>query len=445
MFWRSLFPLVFLYAIIDGVITNYFFPAKEPYIFRDVFIVVVYLFFMMNEPFMQRTGQLHRAFGPEAWFTAMAFLLLSFGQIFNPQSPGLLLGILGFRVLFLYWPLALLAYVYFDRFDKVMGFFKMILYVSIPVNIFGLAQYMIGPQILYAVYGPKIERAIVLAALGNQTLEESYLRVIGTFASTGQYGNFLALSTLLGFAVLFSNIRRNEKIFFAVCQLLNFAALLASGTRSSFVFMVLSLGVFFMVSKNTRPAIATILFSGILMFGAFSLLGGRVVARFGSLTEMKMVRERTSGSMVKMYLETLDKYPMGKGLGSASTAAVHLGKTEASTFQFIENYPTKLQYEGGVGGVFLYYLFAVLLLKRWFGTWLPRFEKRYATALTIISCYCFIQFSVAGVFFLVDNPPVPIFLWALVGIAARFSMPETLADYGYEPDPGPSRYAYRTS
>lgn len=443
MLWRLLYPLIFIYTIIDGMVTNYFFPAKAPYIFRDVFIIIVYFFFFINERVMAFTLEINRLIGSAATLAAAAFVLLCFGQIFNPYSPGLLLGILGFRVIFIYWPLALLAYVQINSFEKLKKFMRLILFVSVPVNLFGMAQYIVGPTLLYALYGPKIERAIVLAAVGDQSLYESFLRVIGTFASTGQYGNFLALNGILGFALLFSKPLHREKMIYMACLGLNFMALLASGTRSSLVFLVLSLGLFFFLNRSARQSIFMICITGLLMAGAFRFMGGRVVERFGSLAEVDMVKERTAGSTLQMFGEYLEKFPMGKGLGAASTAAVHLGKKEASTYQFIENYVTKLQIETGLIGVILYFLFVLLLLKRWFSSWLQNFQEPSANALILISCYCCVLLTVAGVFFIVDSPPVPIFLWTLVGIAARFSMPETLEDSPYNNPQDPN--AYRTS
>ena len=128
---------------------------------------------------------------------------------------------------------------------------------------------------------------------------------------------------------------------------------------------------------------------------------------------------------------------MGRGLGSASQASRHLGGLEASTYELTENQPSKLQSETGLVGVVLFYVFVSLLLLRWFNLWLKTMDDRVYDTGVALSAYCFIQFTVAGVFFILDSPPVPIFLWTIVGMVARLStLTFESPDYGVAPREG---------
>lgn len=424
MFWTSLFPLIYLYTVIDGFFSNLFYPAKMPYLYKDILILVTFFFFFINEHSGRWTGLLRRQLGGSVWMSAMLFLLIGFFQMFNPLSPGLLIGILGFKVIYFYWILALMAFVYFDSYEKIMKFMDRIFVFSVPVNIFGLAQYVIGPALLYQVFGPKPHVRIDIAAVGDYSYEQSFLRVIGTFGSSGQYGNFLVINAIFGFLLLFSNyIPRRKKWIYAAMQGLNFVALLASGSRSSFIFIVLTMILFYRICRQMRVGGVTLILAGLIMLGGFKLLGSRVVERYQSLGQLDQVQQRTAKVTAKMYFELLEKYPMGRGLGSASTAATHLGKFESAGFQLIENYPSKLQSEVGAAGVLCYYLFIFALTARLRDYWLRFVGPREYMLACMLASYLFVQFWVAGVFFIVDSPPVPIFLWTFVGMIARMADP----------------------
>src|ERR1043166_8514990 len=103
MFWRSLFPLIFIYTLVEGFVANLFYPAKLPLLYKDFLIGLVYFFFCLKEHVAHEVGELKRGTGEAAWLCAMAFAVVCFAQIFNPASPGLLLGVLGFKTTFFYW------------------------------------------------------------------------------------------------------------------------------------------------------------------------------------------------------------------------------------------------------------------------------------------------------------------------------------------------------
>ena len=145
MLWRLLFPIVFIYTFIDGFIVNMTYPAKLPFLYRDFLILITYFFFMIEEHLWRTIRDVRKRFGRVAWYSAMAFLLVGAIQIFNPASPSLVRGLLGFKVMFFYWPLALLGYVYVNRHENLVNFMRMIAYVSVPINIFGLVQFVKGP------------------------------------------------------------------------------------------------------------------------------------------------------------------------------------------------------------------------------------------------------------------------------------------------------------
>ena len=204
MLWRRLFPVIFLFTMVDGFISNWLYPARLPLLYRDFLIIGVYGLFISQEPAGQWVSQLRERAGPGAWFLAMSFMVVGLLEVFNPLSPDLLVGLLGLKVLFLYWPLAILAYAYVDSLERARGLAKAIVFFSVPISLFGLYQFRQGPEFLVSTFGPGFERATVMAWIEGIGPDDSFLRIIGTFPSSGQFGSFIQINAMLCFGLLFS-------------------------------------------------------------------------------------------------------------------------------------------------------------------------------------------------------------------------------------------------
>lgn len=405
--------------MVDGFISNLLFPAKLPLLYKDIFLGIVYFFFVINEPVGQVVGEFRRRVGTGAWLAACGFFLIAFFQIFNPMAAGLTLGLLGLKVLCFYWPLSVLSYAYVTDLKKARGFLKVIVFSSIPILCFGLYQYIVGPQFLIA-FGPGFNRAIVSTAVEAGGFK-TYFRIIGTFASTGQFSSFLVVNAIFCLALTLSATTRKERLIFSALQFFNFLILLGTGSRGWFTTLLFQILVLVVFSKNLRPTITVLLITGFSLYGGFKWMGGNVLARYGSLLETKMVRMRTLSTTSDSFVDYLNKYPLGKGLGAGSTASRHLGTIEPLfKQQLIENYPAKLQFETGIGGVIVFYLLSLLLILRiW--RWLSAVGEGPYALMQALCAYCMIHFSAVSFFSLLDSPPTPIFLWAVVGILAKLN------------------------
>lgn len=116
MSWRRLFPIIFLFTCVDGFLGNYFYPALLPLFLKDIFILIAYvLFFITKEPEKRWVFEFRKSVGSGTWYLAIFLILFGLLQIFNPGVPRMEVAILGFKVMFFYWPLAILAYAYVDK------------------------------------------------------------------------------------------------------------------------------------------------------------------------------------------------------------------------------------------------------------------------------------------------------------------------------------------
>lgn len=426
MNWRKLFPFIFLFTCVDGFISNWAYPRLLPLLYRDFLILGVYVIFLSHEPVGRWAGQLRKQVGPKAWFFAVFFLFIGVMQMFNPLSSGVLLGLLGIKILFFYWPLAVLAYAYAENPEKVRQLFKAIVYFSVPINLFGLYQFWKGPEYLVATFGQGFARATITAFIPGLTPDESFLRVIGTFASSGQFTAFLLINAMLCFALLFSAHERRERFTCYGCAALNFLALLASGSRGGILALILQVILYAILCRRIRRVLAVTILVGLSLYIGFGLLGKKVTARFETVGDIGMIRHRTSETTMAMFVETLDKYPSGRGLGTASQPARHLLGENSSGWEMVENYLSKMQMETGILGVISFYLFLAALGIRWYRRWQRPLKGLFLDLASPITAYCLTQFIISGLFGSLDSAPQSVFLWTFVGLAARIPVLSTL-------------------
>lgn len=398
------------------------YPRLLPMLLRDFLILGVYIDFFGHEPIEYLIGQVRRAIGRRAWFFASLFLFIGIMEVFNPLSSRMLVGLLGFKILFFYWPLAVLAYAYAENLDKIRRLFKTIVYFSIPINLFGLYQFWKGPEYLVNTFGQGFARAIVPAFIPNLTSEELFLRIIGTFASTGQYTAFLLINVMLCFALLFSSHEKQERYICYGCAALSFLALLATGSRAGLLVLILQAAVYVLLCRHIRRAFMAVGLIALSLYFGFGLLGKAVFMRFESVGDIQMIRNRTTETTMAMFLETLDKYPLGRGLGTASQPARHLVGEDSSGYSMVENYPSKMQTETGILGVVSLYLFLTALGIRLYRGWHRSLEGPFLELAAPITAYCLVNLVIGGLFGSLDSPPGSVFLWALVGLAAKITV-----------------------
>lgn len=425
MNWRRLFPIIFLFSLVDGFISNWLYPAKLPFLYKDIFILIVYIsFFITREPGKRWVFEFRKSVGTGTWYLAVSLIFLGLLQIFNPRVPDALIGVLGFKTAFFYWPLAILAYAYVDNLDCLERFMKRIIYLSIPICVFGIYQFFQAPDFMIRVFGEGFKRAIVMAGGGR----EEFLRVFGTFASTGQFTNFLVINIMFIFALLFSATKKFERIIMTGCLVLNYIAILCTGSRAGLLLLFPTAFLFVILCRWLwRSFFIALVLAASLAFG-FNYLGKAVVGRFETVKDIEMIRGRTIETTVGMFKIYLEEHPFGKGLGTGSLVSRHLFKETPTDIDFIENYPTKLLCEFGIVGVILFYLLLFSLFIHWITHWLKFIDRRNYIFIAALSAYCWTIFAYA-LFGMIDSPPIGIFLWVEIGIAAKLATLQANAQY----------------
>lgn len=421
MNWRRLFPIIFIFSCFDGFIVNLFYPAKLPFLYKDILILIVYIiFFISREPNKRWVFEFKTSVGSGTWYLAMLLMFLGLVQIFNPGVTNPLVGVLGFKTMFFYWPLAILAYAYVDDLDCLERFMKTIVYISIPICIFGIYQFWKGPDFLVKVFGQGFARGLFTAGAGVYG-GKSFLRVPGTFASTGQFTSFLVVSSMFTLGLLFTARNQLTKLVMIGSLVLTYITMLCTGSRGGAIMLFATTLILVILCRWLWRGLFIILLLGISFNFGFSYLGQGVYGRMKTVTDLSMIRGRTvdvASGMLGIYLQ---KYPFGRGMGTASLAGRHLSLNTSLDLELIENYVTKLQCELGIFGLAIFYLLLLNLLVRWnTHNWLKSIDRRHYIFVAVLTAYCWARFC-ASFFDLIDAPPAAIFLWAELGIVARLA------------------------
>jgi hypothetical protein len=318
--------------------------------------------------------------------------------------------------MFFYWPLAILAYAYVDSLDRLERFMKAIVYLSIPICLLGIYQFFQGPDFMIRVFGEGFRRAVVMTGGWHH----EFLRVFGTFASSGQFTQFLVINIMFIFALLFSVTKGPERIIMIGCLVLNYISILCTGSRGGLLLLFPTAFLFAILCRWLwRSFFIAFLLAISLGFG-FNYLGKAVVGRFETVKDVEMVRGRTIEGTVATFKMYLDEHPFGKGLGTGTLVSRHLYKESPTDIEFIETGPAKLQCELGIIGVVLFYLLLFNLFIHWIGNWLKFIDRRNQIFVAALSAYCWTIFGFA-LFGIIDNPPIGIFLWAEIGIVAKLA------------------------
>lgn len=420
MIWRHFYIFFILYALIDGFISNALFPLPLPLLFKDFILILVFLLFIRGEKMKLVFDNILYYLRGHLMVFALLFMLIALAQIFNPLSPNLYLGILGFKLYFFYWLMIPMTFAYVNTYENMIKLLKIIVAASVLVNIFGLYQFYAGPDFLISRFGLGFHRAFHAAALEEGFQGKSFFRIIGTFSSNGIYANFLDANVFITFALLLSAQTPKQRLFYIIAQALNFFALAGAGSRGAMLFVAAGMVVLFRLMRH-RSAVKFIALTAVGVAISIGSLGSSVQSRFATLGEKGMVQERTFGFTQTIFMHFLNENPMGRGLGSASTAARHLegpvrGKRKEN---WVENFPAKLQLETGAMGVLTFFAFVAVLLQRWVFEWLPKIHPAYLDICVPLTAYSVTYIGLMSLFGILDTLPGYIFIWMFLGLIFR--------------------------
>src|SRR5215813_649808 len=176
-YWQRALFGVFVLLVFEGVLRKWALPGAQAqiYLVKDAILLPVYLGFMLN----------NRKTLPAPAGTGLIKIVLVIGfvwgciEVLNPNSPSILVGVMGLKAYFLYAPIAfILPYAIKSR-EHLFVLIKRYLIMAIPVAVLGFLQIMAGPGSSLNVSESNSEDTWTMVAhFGHEEL----IRTSGTFS-----------------------------------------------------------------------------------------------------------------------------------------------------------------------------------------------------------------------------------------------------------------------
>jgi hypothetical protein len=247
-YWqRGLFG-VFVLLVFEGALRKWIFPSAQAqiYLVKDVILLAVYLGFILDS----------RRNLPAAKNIGLIKIILVVGfvwgciEVLNPNSPSILVGLMGLKTYFLYVPVAfILPYAIKSR-EHLFVLIRRYLIMAIPVAVLGFIQIMAGPDSGLNVYVQHSEDAPTLLAYFGQ---EDFVRTSGTFSYISGYTAFLSFVAFLAIGYNMAHgwrLKNNIAPVFALTLVVG--AMFTTGSRAPVYILLATSPVILWLAATSR-------------------------------------------------------------------------------------------------------------------------------------------------------------------------------------------------
>lgn len=404
---RRLVHYIFLYACIEGLVVNIFYPNPLAYLPKDAMIAMLY--FSMLSDARLRGGSIARFSVPFGVFavTCVMFVVM-------PTATSLLGVGVALKQRLFYIPLMYAGYYYVRGDADIATLLRLITWSALPVALFGIFLFFTGPSALQAIGADYAH--VFLSTKGAAGID--FWRVPGTFNSPAQYGSYLyTVGTLLVGFLLVHDLRPRDRNLILVTLACVLPALLTSGSRAPLALFFLSAGIVAVMSRRFGRAGIVGAITYFVVVISLSYFGAGVGDRVGSIATQDNLTRFNETFFGQLFLPQLLQNPLGVGLGSATIGARHFSPD--GTVQLVESYlgllSTEMGWIGLLAFVFLAWQICQFLIRnrRWMANaaarpiWNAAFTQ---ILLTVLLCA-----NSTGL----DGIPLNLYFWFLFGMTVR--------------------------
>jgi hypothetical protein len=355
------------------------------------------------------------------------FATLVVVQIFNPGSPGLLVGAIGAKVWLLYVPLCYLGYHLVEDRGQLAGLLRLMSVVAVVPAVVGIVEAVLlrsgRYDLVYGWYGGAAQS--VTQGFTEFTLSGggSLRRVPSTFSFVAQYFSFTAAMVAVTYAWWRATPTRTRSTTRCAVWLLLLLAGLLSGARAAFLFLPLLMALILTLEGRTaRFAFARLVAPAMLLLGlAAAVLGTTASGVLGHATEVGV--EEFGHVFVDGFRQALSRTLMGLGTGVDTNAArFAFGQTDRFVGVdgiWYESWYVKALLELGVAGlVILALLFGTLVVKA-----LSQHGRLRDPGLKVVSASLIglllwnLMFNIKAQY--LDIDPMNVYFWLLLGVLLK--------------------------
>ncbi|HMD30957.1 MAG TPA: hypothetical protein VKG84_03530, partial [Candidatus Acidoferrales bacterium] len=348
LFWRMGVYFFMFYVVVEGFLINYFDGLSALNLAKDVFVALLFLSIAVVLILKRRAP-----FPRLGWVLPFAgFALYYCAEVFNPNLPTILVGLVGIRVTLFYCLLTPVAYWFFDSSERVVHFFLFMVALSIPVAAFGIVQYFKGPEWMIGI-SPGFARAVFYAYWRDSLSGPGAFRTFSTFVHTGAFSQYLALMMLVTGALWGLYRQQLQRLVIGVVLLVQFFALLTTGGRASFLIFFICVVLWWFFQRGTMRLAPVLVLLPVFFYAATLMLGSSFENRFSTLLDADQMKERNAPLVMGFASENVKEDLTGLGAGYATVAARHVGETPYNVAT-TDNGLAKIRHETGIPGLILY-------------------------------------------------------------------------------------------
>ncbi len=457
--WRSGFYVFTVWLLFEDLFRKFLGNNMTVYFAKDMLAALTCVSLLVAI----RKGQ-EAPFRPPFLLSLSLFFWLGFLQVFNPNSPSILYGLLGLKLYFYYIPLMFVGYALIRNHDDLRRFLVFNMGLAGLIASLGIIQAIKGPGFLNPT-----ELAPDIRELGamERTAPLSHLTLslpTAVFVSTGRYGFYLVLASILGMgaaAYLLLYTRQSRKLVFLTLGLIAVAVAL-SGARAAVVFStgsvaVLSVGFLWGAPWRWRQAhrlVKAIRRSLIMVTIGLTLavviFPDSMKPRWAFYSETlsldspaSEVSERSWDYPIRNLMIAFSEpnWIFGNGIGTASLGVQYVSKLlgQRPPAIGVESGFGTLIVELGILGPFLWILWSgALLIAGWRVVWRLRQTQYFPVAFSILWFIFFLLYPLTyGGLAPYQNYVLNAYLWLLVGILFRLPEIASQPDYSAMVAPQP--------
>jgi O-Antigen ligase len=430
-YWQHALLGVFILLVFEGALRKWAFPWAQAqiYLVKDAILLAAYLGFVLD----RGKGQA----GPGEMMGVKVALVVSFLfgciEVLNPNSPSILIGLVGLKTYFLYAPIAFILPYTFTSQEQFLTLIRRYLIMAIPVAVLGFVQVAAGPGSSLNTYVSHSEDAApVLAYFGR---ENDIVRTSGTFSYISGYTAFLSFIAFLGIGYnLAQGWRIKNNIAPLISLTLAVGAMFTTGSRTPVYTLIIAGPVILLLALagkvvSLRTVVRLFVLLPLIALAALSISPRAFQAFADRATDAGT--DDTLTRMISPLSETI------YALSNAPVFGVGIGTTHPSSMAIMavewpwwlqglltEGETARITVELGFIGLLLTLcvrcLIAVFALR-----WAMSFKDPAYRALGILLAV-YLALGVAGSIML--NPTAGLYYWGAAGLLMAMRRLERLAD-----------------
>src|SRR5215469_2903780 len=380
--WRNGVYLCLAWLLFEDFARKFLGNNMAIYFAKDFLVLVVFICFLAA--YRRRNVT---TFRPPFLMPLLTFIWFGAIQVFNPGSPSIWYGLMGFKMFFYYVPLVFVGYALLNSEVELRRFFAVNLALALIIISLGIAQSILGPSFLNPrVQAEELRELSSLYREAPLTGAVAY-RPTSIFVSAGRYANFIAVAwpLVLGFSgyLLLRHKRGRALAFIAVAVTAGGAYLTAS--RGSFMWGMinaLATSIAFIWGAPWRQGEAlrafraiqrTALGIGLAIVLLFIAYPDALLSRFAiyqeTLAPNSPYSELTFRSWdypVQNFLAAFsyDRWPYGYGIGTTSLGTQYVARIFGAKplGVGVESGYGALVVEMGIGGLVLWIVMSLAIL-----------------------------------------------------------------------------------